>query len=132
MSELRLSALRCRELYSAMEFENLTTEAYSAWLAQGSTQDVSQSVSQSVTQSSQRSEPAFTRNAYLRPSEYVYLFDAANDHRDMFKPIIKGRHFRDAQAMRKQFWTAVKDQLKETLGREFKIDEAQRSHEDAA
>jgi len=32
---------------------------------------------------------------YLQPTEYVHLFDATNDHREMFKPIIKGRQCRE-------------------------------------
>jgi hypothetical protein len=86
-----------------MEFENTTQDSFQA------------------TQSTQE----HTRPAYLRSTEYVHLFDAANDHREMFRPIIKGQQFREAQAIRKQFWTAVQAQLTETVGREFKIDTIQ-------
>jgi hypothetical protein len=84
-----------------MEFLNATEDSFQA------------------TQSTQ------TRPAYLRPTEYVHLFDAANDHREMFRPVIKGQQFREAQTMRKQFWTAVQAQVTETVGREFKIDTIQ-------
>ena len=86
-----------------MEFENATADSFQS------------------TQSTQ--EPP--RATYLRPAEYVHIFDAANDHREMFRPIIKGQRFREAQAMRKQFWAAVQAQLTETVGREFKIDTIQ-------
>jgi hypothetical protein len=48
-----------------------------------------------------------------------HIFDATNDLREMFRP---GQRFREVQAMRKRFWTAVQAQLTETVGREFKID----------
>src|SRR6266516_1571013 len=85
-----------------MEFENATVDSFQ------STQDTQH-----------------TRPANLRPTKYIHLFGAANDHREMFRPIIKGQQFREAQAMRKQFWTAVQTQLTETVGREFKIDTIQ-------
>src|SRR2546423_10776863 len=56
-----------------MEFENATADSFQP------------------TQSTQ--EP--TRPPYLRPTEYLHLFDAVNDHREMFKPIIKGRQCRE-------------------------------------